>query len=301
MIGGEIDEPLHVNSIAKMAAHIKVQAAPTERGGIVDFHARNGELRTLAGEQLAQRLNAAGDTGGQRGRDENLLRRDGEPVGLVGEAGLGQLGRQRARRKRKVEVNVSATGETRLDVKVVFLAQVAGEQLRLRNEISARRGGNAPAKTERILGVVAAAQLLELLRRLYPTTKPAPVSKHSLLTAVQAAAKISPGETLPRLAKRLGISESHLRARFRREAGLSLGRYLREARLREAALWLREEGLSVKAAAERAKYPESSLSAGPSGECWAGRLRPCATRASDSFKLSEYRCRGRLCDASGNR
>ncbi len=105
-------------------------------------------------------------------------------------------------------------------------------------------------------GVVAAAQLLELLRRLYPTTEPAPASTHSLLAAVQAAAKIAPGETLPRLAKRLGISESHLRARFRREAGLSLGRYLREARLREAALWLREEGLSVKAAAERAKYPD---------------------------------------------
>ena len=105
-------------------------------------------------------------------------------------------------------------------------------------------------------GAVASAHLLELLRRLYPVTAPVPAPTHSLLTAVQAASKIAPGETLPRLAKRLGISESHLRARFRREAGLSLGRYLREARLREAALWLREEGLSVKAAAERAKYPD---------------------------------------------
>lgn len=105
-------------------------------------------------------------------------------------------------------------------------------------------------------GSVAAAHLLELVRRLYPTAEPVPSLTHSLLTAVQAAAKTSPGEKLPRLAERLGISESHLRARFRREAGLSLGRYLREARLREAALWLREEGLSVKAAAERAKYPD---------------------------------------------
>lgn len=105
-------------------------------------------------------------------------------------------------------------------------------------------------------GSVAAAHLLELVRRLYPTTEPVPSLTHSLLMAVQAAAKTSPGEKLPRLAERLGISESHLRARFRREAGLSLGRYLREARLREAALWLREEGLSVKAAAERAKYPD---------------------------------------------
>ena len=105
-------------------------------------------------------------------------------------------------------------------------------------------------------GVMASAQLLELLRGLYPTTEPMPASAHSLLTAVQAAAKASPGEPLPRLAQRLGMSESHLRARFRREAGLSLGRYLRESRLREAALWLRDEGMSVTAAAERARYPD---------------------------------------------
>ena len=105
-------------------------------------------------------------------------------------------------------------------------------------------------------GSVAAAHLLELLRRLYPVTEPVPSLTHSLLTAVQAASKTAPGEKLPQLAQRLGISESHLRARFRSEAGLSLGRYLREARLREAALWLRTEGLSVKAAAERAQYPD---------------------------------------------
>ena len=105
-------------------------------------------------------------------------------------------------------------------------------------------------------GVLASAQLLELLRGLYPTTEPVPASTHSSLAAVQAAAKISPGEPLPLLAQRLGMSESHLRARFRREAGLSLGRYLRESRLREAALWLRDEGMSVTAAAERACYPD---------------------------------------------
>ncbi len=105
-------------------------------------------------------------------------------------------------------------------------------------------------------GSVAAAHLLELLRQLYPITEPVPSATHALLTAVQAAAKTAPGEKLPQLAQRLGISESHLRARFRSEAGLSLGRYLREARLREAALWLRTEGLSVKAAAERAQYPD---------------------------------------------
>ncbi|MDF3057290.1 MAG: AraC family transcriptional regulator [Rariglobus sp.] len=122
-----------------------------------------------------------------------------------------------------------------------------------RRRLAAVMGHYLPPERD---GVMAAAQLLELLRHLYPRTEPAPTSRHSLLTAVQAAAKESPGEKLPLLARRLGISESHLRTRFRREAGLSLGRYLREARLREAALWLREEGLSVTAAAERAKYPD---------------------------------------------
>lgn len=104
-------------------------------------------------------------------------------------------------------------------------------------------------------GGAAAMQLLELLHQLYASSVAATVPVHSLLTAVQAAAKAAPGESLPQLARRLGISESHLRARFRHEAGRSLGRHLRETRLREAALWLREEGLSVKAAAERAQYP----------------------------------------------
>jgi AraC-like DNA-binding protein len=52
------------------------------------------------------------------------------------------------------------------------------------------------------------------------------------------------------------MSESHLRSRFREETGLSIGRYLRETRLRRAANWLKEEGLSVKSVSERAGYPD---------------------------------------------
>jgi AraC-like DNA-binding protein len=52
------------------------------------------------------------------------------------------------------------------------------------------------------------------------------------------------------------MSESHLRSRFREETRLSIGRYLRETRLRRAANWIKEEGLSVKCVSERAGYPD---------------------------------------------
>lgn len=107
-------------------------------------------------------------------------------------------------------------------------------------------------------GNVLAARLLDLLRALYPKnpdTAP-PSAGACLLALVQSAAAESPGLRLSGLARRLGQSESHLRSRFRAEAGLSLGRYLRETRLRAAARQLREHGGTVKAAAAAAGYPD---------------------------------------------
>lgn len=105
-------------------------------------------------------------------------------------------------------------------------------------------------------GTVAAAQLLELLLRLYPAAPTAAVLQDDLLARIQAACGKDPNATLATLAAGLHISESHLRARFRAKAGTSLGKYLRETRLRQSALWIRDEGLSVSSAAERAGYPE---------------------------------------------
>jgi AraC family L-rhamnose operon transcriptional activator RhaR len=109
-------------------------------------------------------------------------------------------------------------------------------------------------------GLLAAAHLLALLRHLFPRAKKAPQTSPAvqggLIAAVRAAAEVEPAGKLRALAHRMGISESHLRARFRDEAGISLGRYLREARLRQSAIWLREEDISIKTAAERAGYPD---------------------------------------------
>jgi AraC-like DNA-binding protein len=105
-------------------------------------------------------------------------------------------------------------------------------------------------------GLMAAAHLLLLLRELFPKAQAEAHPEKGLIAEVRAAALAAPEGRLGSLARKMGISESHLRSRFRSEAGISLGRYLREARLRQAAVWLREDDLTVKAAAERAGYPD---------------------------------------------
>jgi AraC-like DNA-binding protein/mannose-6-phosphate isomerase-like protein (cupin superfamily) len=110
-------------------------------------------------------------------------------------------------------------------------------------------------------GTLLAAQVMNLLMALYSEMEAhakkrataAEPAASSLLAAVQAQLRLSPGLPIrvTALARQLGSSESHLRARFRAQAGISLGRYLREVRVREAAILLRQEGLTVKAAADR--------------------------------------------------
>ncbi|WP_158277492.1 AraC family transcriptional regulator [Opitutus sp. ER46] len=108
-------------------------------------------------------------------------------------------------------------------------------------------------------GTLLAAHLMDLLMSIYstesavPAAAPAPPAAVRLLDAVQRQLRQSaPGPLrVVELARRLGTCESHLRARFRAEAGISLGRYLRQSRVRAAALILREERIPVKAVAER--------------------------------------------------
>ncbi|MDB6113334.1 MAG: AraC family transcriptional regulator [Lacunisphaera sp.] len=71
-----------------------------------------------------------------------------------------------------------------------------------------------------------------------PQTKPmAPVAREKLLLRVSSLASTHLHEPLPvaQLAKMLGLSSSHLRQRFQETAGISVGRFLREFRLRHAA------------------------------------------------------------------
>jgi AraC family transcriptional regulator len=70
-----------------------------------------------------------------------------------------------------------------------------------------------------------------------PKQPNAPVMKEKLLLEVCAEASNHLRDPLPvpQLAQKLGMSSSHLRHRFQQIAGISVGRFLREFRLRHAA------------------------------------------------------------------
>ena len=108
-------------------------------------------------------------------------------------------------------------------------------------------------------GLRAAAELLSFLRVVSPskTKMQDTIPNEQLVTRVREALQKKPfGTSVAEVAKTLGTSESHLRAQFKKAAGIGLGRYLREARLRQAAVWLRDEGMLVKDAAEKAGYSD---------------------------------------------
>jgi AraC-like DNA-binding protein len=60
--------------------------------------------------------------------------------------------------------------------------------------------------------------------------------------------------TIKILAKKLGYSSSHLRARFSESTGLSLGRHLRELKLQQACSLLHHGGLNISAVAEKCGF-----------------------------------------------
>jgi len=60
--------------------------------------------------------------------------------------------------------------------------------------------------------------------------------------------------TLEELARELGYSASHMRAVFRDRLGVSLGRYIRESQLSEAAKLLQRTNLNVTEIAERTSF-----------------------------------------------
>jgi AraC-like DNA-binding protein len=106
-------------------------------------------------------------------------------------------------------------------------------------------------------GLLLSSRLYRLLRALYPVHDPQEAEHRvNLIGSVHALQLHHPSIRLAELARKLSISESHLRSRFKEETGLSIGRYLRETRLRRAANWIKEEGLSVKCVSERAGYPD---------------------------------------------
>lgn len=115
-------------------------------------------------------------------------------------------------------------------------------------------------RTEEV-AVLQLALLLARLRRLKHTAPhPAPVPSTAepesglILSINQMAQRAGPPPSIKELARALGISPSHLRARFRASCGVSIGRHLRRLRLEQACGLLRLGPQRVSEIAEQCGF-----------------------------------------------
>jgi AraC-like DNA-binding protein len=141
------------------------------------------------------------------------------------------------------------------------LASLRYEPFRLTPELRALAAELVAAyETERTadLSVLLLALLLERLRRLKP---PAPHAEADtapqpglMLRVNQLAQRSGEPLGLGEIARTLGISPSHLRARFRASCGVSIGRHLRQLRLEQACGLLRLGPQRVSEIAEQCGF-----------------------------------------------
>lgn len=118
-------------------------------------------------------------------------------------------------------------------------------------------------ETERTeeLPVLLLALLLARMRRLkhstpQPAPAPAPEPEQGLMLRINQIAQRAggPPPSIKELARSLGISPSHLRARFRASCGVSIGRHLRRLRLEQACGLLRLGPQRVSEIAEQCGF-----------------------------------------------
>jgi len=118
----------------------------------------------------------------------------------------------------------------------------------------------AAYETERTadLSVLLLALLLERLRRIKPAShlgeSDAPAQPGLMLRVNQLAQRSGEPLGLGEMARTLGISPSHLRARFRASCGVSIGRHLRQLRLEQACGLLRLGPQRVSEIAEQCGF-----------------------------------------------
>jgi AraC-like DNA-binding protein len=105
----------------------------------------------------------------------------------------------------------------------------------------------------RLLRVMTTAPLLPVQRRNIHTTNQA---RDAVLEKINhyVRSHLSEAPTLRALAQALGYSASHLRSVFRNRLGVSLGRYIRESRLSQAAKQLQGTGLSISDIARQSGF-----------------------------------------------
>jgi len=114
-------------------------------------------------------------------------------------------------------------------------------------------------ETERAadLPVLLLALLLARLRRIKPAphaASAAPPAPGLLMSVNQVAQRSGHPPTIKEVSRALGISPSHLRARFRASCGVSIGRHLRRLRLEQACGLLRLGPQRVSEIAEQCGF-----------------------------------------------
>lgn len=147
------------------------------------------------------------------------------------------------------------------------------------------------------LPVLLLALLLARLRRIkhaVPSQAPAAPAEPEpglMLRINQLAQRSGPSPSIKELARLLGISPSHLRARFRASCGVSIGRHLRRLRLEQACGLLRFGPQRVSEIAEQCGF--GSIYSFSRAFRLAYAVSPLAFRHSGKAAPAARRRRGR--------
>lgn len=107
-------------------------------------------------------------------------------------------------------------------------------------------------------------QLLAGVLRLYQGNKLEDDNASSFSKPVRAALELphlNQAANLQEVAEKVYMSKSHLAREFRRQVGMSMGRYVRALRLDQARYLLRETDLSVSAIAQQLQFASIQSSA----------------------------------------
>jgi transcriptional regulator GlxA family with amidase domain len=86
----------------------------------------------------------------------------------------------------------------------------------------------------------------------------APSVQHDHVRAILAIIETEPPHTIQELARRLDLSDSHIKHLFKRHTGLSLGHLLTERRMQGAADLLTRSRMCIKEIAYTVGYKQSS-------------------------------------------
>lgn len=171
--------------------------------------------------------------------------------------------------------DVEAFAALRGQVLALFPLQVACLRQMVERYVTLEGSGAASPE----ITLLAAVLLEEFRRRVSRVTQEEPVSRRLIQdVALYVHRQATRPIRIPDVAREMGLSESHLRARFRALAGIGLGAYIQRSRLHRAGAMLLASEFRVKEIAERCGY--DSIYSFSRAFRRAMGVSPCAYRKS---------------------